>query len=307
MFVAKIATMDRLQAMEIFIRVTEAGSFAAAADRLGLARSVVTRQIAALEAHLGVKLLARSTRRLSLTSAGTAYLEKCREILDLVGAAEGDLAGSHRIPHGLIRLSLPLSFGIHHIIPLLSDFLAAYPDVNLDIDFNDRVVNLIESGVDLAIRIAERLEPTQVARSLSVSRMVTVASPAYLDRHGTPSHPDQLASHQCLAYTGTQRSGWPYRIDGELRWIAVPSRLQANNGDALLDACIRGLGIIYNPTFLAATAIKAGLLKVILEDFPAPEMGIYAVLPGNRYIPHRVRVLIDYLAERIGPEPYWDH
>lgn len=292
--------------MEFFVRVTEAGSFTAAAERLDVARSVVTRQIAALEAHLGVKLIARSTRRLNLTSAGTAYLEKCREILDLVGAAEGELAGTNRMPRGLIRLSLPLSFGIRHITPLLSDFLAAYPDVNLDIDFNDRVVNLIESGVDLAIRIPERLEPTQVARRLSVSRMVTVASPDYLKRHGTPAHPDELGQHQCLGYTGTQRTSWPYRIDEELQWIAVRSRLQANNGDALLDASIRGLGICYTPTFLASTAIKAGSLKVILANFPAPEMGIYAVFPGNRYIPHRVRVLVDYLAERIGPEPYWD-
>lgn len=292
--------------MEIFVRVTEAGSFTAAADRLDMARSVVTRQIAALEAHLGVKLIARSTRRLHLTSAGTAYLEKCREILDLVGAAEGDLAGTHQMPRGLIRLSLPLSFGIRHVTPLLSGFLAAYPDLNLDIDFDDRVVNLIESGVDLAIRITDQLEPTQVARRLSVSRMVTVASPDYLELNGVPIHPEELGRHQCLGYTGTQRASWPYRIDGEIQWITVRSRLQANNGDALLDASIHGLGIAYTPTFLASAAVKSGLLKVILEGFPAPEMGIYAVFPGNRYIPHRVRMLVDYLAERIGPVPYWD-
>ncbi|RTL32518.1 MAG: LysR family transcriptional regulator, partial [Rhodocyclaceae bacterium] len=187
--------MDRLHAMEVFVRVAEAGSFTAAADHLGLARSAVTRQIAALEAHLGVKLIARSTRSLKLTSAGLAYLERSREILDLVGVAESDLAGGDRRPRGPIRVSVPMSFGVRHLVPLVADFATTYPEVSLDMDFDDRQVNLIESGLDLAIRITTQLDPTQVARRLSVARMVTLASPDYLERHGCPQQPEDLLAH----------------------------------------------------------------------------------------------------------------
>ncbi|MBS0370898.1 MAG: LysR family transcriptional regulator [Proteobacteria bacterium] len=298
--------MDRLHAMEVFVRVAEAGSFTAAADHLGLARSAVTRQIAALEAHLGVKLIARSTRSLKLTSAGLAYLERSREILDLVGVAESDLAGGDRRPRGPIRVSVPMSFGVRHLVPLVADFATTYPEVSLDMDFDDRQVNLIESGLDLAIRITTQLDPTQVARRLSVARMVTLASPAYLERHGCPQKPEDLLAHQCLGYTGTAKVSWPYLVDEELIWVPVRCRLQANSGDALVDMAQRGLGICRQPSFIAAPAIQAGLLTRILADFPGPELGIYAVFPSNRYVPSRVRALADYLAERIGPVPYWD-
>lgn len=298
--------MDRLHAMEVFVRVAEAGSFTAAAEHLGLARSAVTRQIAALEAHLGVKLIARSTRSLKLTSAGLAYLERSREILDLVGVAESDLAGGDRRPRGPIRISVPMSFGVRHLVPLVADFATTYPEVSLDMDFDDRQVNLIESGLDLAIRITTQLDPTQVARRLSVARMVTLASPAYLERHGCPQKPEDLLAHQCLGYTGTAKVSWPYLVDEELIWVPVRCRLQANSGDALVDMAQRGLGICRQPSFIAAPAIQAGLLTRILSDFPGPELGIYAVFPSNRYVPSRVRALADYLAERIGPVPYWD-
>ncbi|MBS0346870.1 MAG: LysR family transcriptional regulator [Proteobacteria bacterium] len=298
--------MDRLHAMEVFVRVAEAGSFTAAADHLGLARSAVTRQIAALEAHLGVKLIARSTRSLKLTSAGLAYLERSREILDLVGVAESDLAGGDRRPRGPIRISVPMSFGVRHLVPLVADFVTTYPEVSLDMDFDDRQVNLIESGLDLAIRITTQLDPTQIARRLSVARMVTLASPAYLERHGCPQKPEDLLAHQCLGYTGTAKVSWPYLVDEELIWVPVRCRLQANSGDALVDMAQRGLGICRQPSFIAAPAIQAGLLTRILADFPGPELGIYAVFPSNRYVPSRVRALADYLAERIGPVPYWD-
>ena len=298
--------MDRLQAMEVFVRVAEAGSFAAAADQLDLARSVVTRLVAALEARLGVKLIARSTRSLRLTSAGQAYLERCREILDLVGVAEGELGGNERAPRGPIRLSVPMSFGIHHLAPLVADFVTTWPDVSLDIDFNDRQVNLVEAGVDMAIRITTQLDPSVVAPRLTVSRMLTLAAPEYLARHGRPVRPDDLLDHPCLGYTGTARASWPYRVAGTLQWMPVRGRLQSNNGDALLDAARRGLGICLQPSFIAAAAVQAGLLEVLLADFPGPELGIYAVFPSHRYVPSRVRLLADYLAARIGPVPYWE-
>lgn len=298
--------MDRLLAMETFVRVTEAGSFAAVAERLNLARSVVTRQIAALEAHLGVKLLTRSTRSLHLTPEGAAYLEKCRDILGLVAAAEGDLAGERQAPRGVIRMSLPMSLGLRRLMPLLADFAGLYPEVEVVLEFSDRRVNLVEEGFDLALRVSTRLDPGSVARRLGTSRMAVVAAPAYLERHGHPARPEALLEHQCLGYTLAPQSSWTFLIDGVWRSVPVRGRFQANNGDALLEAAERGLGITCQPTFITAEAVRAGRLLQLLPDFPLPELDIHALFPGHRYLPHRVRVLADYLAERIGSPPFWE-
>jgi DNA-binding transcriptional LysR family regulator len=300
------STMDRLYSMDIFRRVAELGSFSAVARQMNVARSVVTRQVAALEAHLGVKLIARSTRQLSLTSAGSAYLEKCREILNLVDAAESDVVLERQVPCGHIRLSVPLSFGLRHLTPILLDFGNAYPEVSLEVDYTDRKVNLIEEGADLAVRITRRLAPQDVASRISVCRGVVVASPEYLVRHGEPMHPTQLIEHECFGYTPVDRFSWSFVIDGQEQNFPVRNRLCANNGDALLDAAERGMGITNPPTFIAASSIEAGVVQPILTDFALPELGIYAVFPGNRYVPQRVRLLVDFLIERIGPEPYWD-
>lgn len=298
--------MDRLENMQMFRRVAEMGSFSAVARQLNVARSVVTRQVATLEAHLGVKLIARSTRRLNLTSAGVAYLEKCREILNLVEAAESDLAAEGQVPRGHIRISVPFSFGLRHLTPLLLDFGALYPEITLEVDYTDRRVNLIEEGIDLAIRITRRLAPQDVARRISVCRMLVVASDDYLRRRGEPQRPEDLIEHECFGYVPATPSSWSFVIDGETRGFPIRGRLLANNGDALLDAAIRGLGITNSPSFIAAAAIEAGSVRPILVNYAQPELSIYAVFPGNRYVPRRVRVLVDYLAERIGPEPYWD-
>jgi DNA-binding transcriptional LysR family regulator len=298
--------MDRFESMAMFRRVAEIGSFSAVARQMNVARSVVTRQVAALEAHLGVKLIARSTRRLNLTSAGVAYLEKCREILNLVESAESDVGAEAQVPRGHVRISVPFSFGLRHLTSLLLDFGALYPEITLEVDYTDRRVNLIEEGSDLAIRITGQLAPQDVARKISVCRMLVVASDDYLQRRGEPKRPEELIEHECFGYVPAQQSNWRFIIDGTPRWFPIRGRLQANNGDALLDAAIRGLGITNPPTFIAASAIEAGAVRPILTDFALPELGIYAVFPGNRYVPRRVRVLVDYLAERIGPEPYWD-
>jgi DNA-binding transcriptional LysR family regulator len=298
--------MDRLDSMRIYLRVAELGSFAAVARQLDVARSVITRQVAALEAHLGVKLIARSTRSLMLTSAGSAYLERCREILNLVEAAEAGLADERQEPRGLIRLSVPLSFGLRHLSPLLMDFNVTYPDVVTEIDFTDRRVKLVDEGLDLAIRITRRLDPLDVARRIGSSRLQAIASPDYLRRHGEPKHPRELAEHECLIYLPAQHEGWPFLLNGATEIFTVRGRMRANNGDALLDAAMRGLGITAQPTFISAAAIEAGWVRPILTDYPMPELGIYALLPGNRYVPQRVRVLVDYLAERIGSRPYWE-
>jgi DNA-binding transcriptional LysR family regulator len=208
---------------------------------MNVARSVVTRQVAALEAHLGAKLLARSTRRLSLTSAGAGYLEKCREILNLVDAAEGGLSEDNQAPRGHIRMTLPLSFGIQQLMPMFGDFMIANPGVSLELDFNDRRANLIEGSFDLAIRIADHLDPGDVARKIGSSRGVIAAAPAYLARHGRPEHPKDLLGHECFGYLLAQRPSWSFVIAGELQWFPITGRLQANSGEALLTAAIQGL------------------------------------------------------------------
>ena len=298
--------MDRLEGMRLFVRVVEMGSFAAVATQMNVARSVVTRQVAALEAHLGTKLIARSTRRLSLTSAGASYLEKCREILGLVEAAEADLTDNQQAPRGRLRIALPLSFGICQLMPLLGNFMRFNPEITLELEFGDRRVNLIEGGFDLAIRIDDRLEPGDVARKIGSSCGVIAAAPEYIAQRGRPQHPQELATHECFGYLLETRPSWSFFIDGELRWYPISGRLQANNGDALVAAAVQGLGIVRAPTFIVETAVRAGQLEILLPAYPTLELGIYAIFPGNRYVPHRVRALVDFLAERIGPRPPWD-
>jgi len=283
--------------MHLFVRVAERGSFSAVAQQLGLARSVVTRQIAALEAHLGVKLMARSTRQLTLTSAGSAYLEKCRVILNLVDTAEADVGEARQTPRGLLRISLPLSFGLVRLAPWLLDFAQRYPDVSLDMDYSDRQVNLIEEGLDLSIRVTRRLQAGDVARKIGVARMHVVAAPDYLARHGRPQSPADLADHECLGYTaGGPMLNWPFMAET----VTVRSRLHANNGEVLTEAAAQGLGLTLQPDFIIEPFLASGRVCIVLADFPVPELGIYALLPSNRHIPHRVRVLMDFLAERLA-------
>lgn len=292
--------MDRLDAMRTFVRVAELGSFAAVAKQLGVARSVVTRQVAGLERHLGTKLMARSTRRLSLTPAGTAYLEKCRVILNLVEAAETDVAEERAIARGLVRIGLPLSFGLKRLAPLLLEFAEAQPEVSLEMDYSDRRTNLVEEGFDLSVRITARLAPSDVVRKLGTSAIVAVASPDYLARHGRPRRPADLAGHACLGYLGDPNPGtWTFTVGRHLERVAVTSRFMANNGDVLADAAVRGFGIALQPDFIVAPCLADGRLVSVLEEFAPPGLGIYALLPGARHLPYRVRVLMDFLSARL--------
>lgn len=304
--------MDRLAAMETFVRVADAGSFTAVADQLNVARSAVTRQIAALEGHLGVKLIARSTRRLSLTQDGQAYLLQCRDIIDRISRAEAELGDGNGSGHGLIRATVPMSFGLRHLMPFVARFSELNPQISMDLDFSDRRTDLIEEGYDVGIRITDQLAEAQVARRVCVCRFVVVASPEYLARHGEPRHPNDLRGHECLAYSLALRSGWRFQIDGVVQTINVDGRISANSGDALEDAALRGLGIACQPSFLAADAIRAGTLKRILGEFPIPEISIYAVYPGNRFVPKRVRGFVDFVVDQLAAGsgkddmPYWD-
>lgn len=293
--------MNRLDAMGLFVRVAELGSFSAAANQLGVARSVVTRQIAALEEHLGIKLMVRSTRRLSLTSAGSAYLDKCRVILELVEEAEAGVMEERLTPSGPLRVSLPLSFGLRRLVPLLLEFSQTYPQISLAMDFSDRQLNLIEEGIDLSIRITAQLNPGEIVRKLGNCRLLCVAAPDYLARHGRPQHPGELDRYACLGYSPQANNRpWTFQVDGQLQSFYLPLRLQANNGDALAEAAAQGLGIAVQPDFIVADLLAAGKLETLLEAFEPPALGIYAVLPSNRYLPQRVRVLIEFLSSRLA-------
>jgi len=293
--------MNRLDAMHIFVRIAELGSFTAVAEQMGLARSVVTRQIAALESHLGVKLMVRNTRRLSLTSAGSAYLEKCKVVLDLIEAAEASVMEERLTPRGNIRIGVPLSFGLKKLTPILLEFSERYPDINLEIVFDDHQMNLIEEGIDLSIRIATQLAPGDIVRKLGSCRLFTVASPDYLKQHGRPNHPSELTNHECLGYTLTANGmSWEFMVEGHLETFYIRSRIKANNGDALTEAAARGLGITRQPDFIVDDYLATGQVETILNEFNAAVLGIYAILSSNRYVPHRVRVLLDFLANRLS-------
>ena len=296
--------MDKLDAMQTFVRVAEAGSFTAVAEQLQVARSAVTRQIAALEKHLGAKLMTRSTRSLTLTAAGAAYLEKCRVILNLVDVAESTLTEEKAVPRGRIRLALPLSFGLQRLMPALLDFANAQPHINLLLHFSDHRANLVEEGIDLAVRITADLQPGDITRKLGQCRLLTTAAPAYLAQHGEPRHPDQLQHHECLVYSmTTSTSSWTYQVEDTLQAFAVRGRLTADNGLALMQATARGMGVSLQPDFLAQDFVARGEVVEILQAFAPPSLGIYAVLPSNRYIPHRVRVLMDFLAQALRTDP----
>lgn len=293
--------MTKLVAMAMFVRVAELGNFSAVAREKGIARSVVTRNIAQLEQSLGIKLITRSTRRLTLTPAGSAYLEKCREILDLIEAAETELAQEHRALRGAVRISLPLSYGMKRLSPLLLEFAGRHPNIGLAMHYNDRQVDLIGEGVDVAIRITRRLADSDIVRRIGTVNVLAAASPAYLARHGKPRHPSDLVHHDCLSYiAGDHVAAWSFLVDGEPVPFPVRVRLTANNGDVLCQAAACGMGIVYQPDFIMAESIEAGLVTPILADFPPPELGVYVMLPGNRQLPLRVRALIDFLADQLA-------
>jgi DNA-binding transcriptional LysR family regulator len=294
--------MDKFTGMQLFVRVAETGSFAAVAHQMGVARSVVTRQISALETALGTKLMTRSTRSLTLTTAGAAYLEKCRVILNMVDAAESSLAQEKAEPRGRIRLGLPLSYGLQRLMPLLLSFARSHPHIELMMDFSDRRSKLIEEGIDLSIRITNRLEPSDIVRKLGTSRLLTVASPQYLAEHGAPKKPADLSLHSGLLYAQEfQSATWVFLgKDGVSHRVDVPPRMVANNGEALMQAAAQGLGVTRQPDFIVKPFLDSGSVVAVLPRYASEALGVYAVLPSNRYIPHRISVLMDFLSHALS-------
>lgn len=300
--------MDRFEQMQTFIRVVDAGSLSAAAERLNIAKSAVSRRLAELESRLGVQLLNRTTRRINLTDSGRQFYGRCLRILADLEESEQQISSEHTELRGSIRIAAPLSFGILHLAPVLDDFLREHNELTLDLDLNDSLVNLMDEGVDLGIRIGRLHDSSLVARRLAPAKRVLCASPEYLQAQGEPQHPEELSHHQGLSYSNISESQqWLFKQpDGEPLSVRVPHRIRANNGDVLLQAAIDGLGVLATTTFIACRAIEQGQLKPILCDYQLPPANVYAIYPAQRHLPGRVRGLIDYLVSRFGDQPYWD-
>ncbi|MET0051341.1 MAG: LysR family transcriptional regulator [Candidatus Thiodiazotropha sp.] len=300
--------MNRLESLESFVAVVESGRFSTAAERLGIGKSVISRRVSELEDHLGALLLHRTTRQLSLTEAGRAFYPRAVQVLEDLSDAEQSVSQAQQELSGRIRLAAPLTFGQLHLAPALTAFMEQHPKVILDADFNDSEVNLIQEGIDLALRIGELADSSMVARPLAPIRLLACASPGYLAKHGIPRTPQDLEQHQGLCYSNMpEPQKWRF-IDSTGRGlnIRIPLRMQANNGQILLEAAAAGHGICLTPTFIAYQAILEGRLVRILEDYQSPAATAYAIYPNRRFIPQRVRAFADYLRDLYGDQPYWD-
>lgn len=300
--------MDRLATMEAFVRVADSKSFSEAARRLRSSKSLVSRQVAALEAELGVRLFHRTTRSLTLTEEGRGYHAQVTRILAEIDDANRSVSQAQAAPRGKLKLSAPMSFGILHLAPALPDFFACCPEVQIDLSLNDRYVDVVDEGFDLAIRIGRLADSSLVARKLATLRMILCASQDYLDRHGAPQTPADLGKHQCLCYsTNAQAPEWRLVApDGAPLNVPIDGRLHANNGDVLRIAALRGQGIVYLPSFIVGADLQAGTLVSLLPDYIPADTGIHAVYPHSRHLSAKVRAFIDFLAGRFGPLPHWD-
>ena len=300
--------MERLDAMAVFARVVEAEGFSRAARELGLSKSAVSKQVSRLEDALGVRLLYRTTRRLSLTEAGATFFEGCQRVVAAAEAAERAVTHLAAVPSGRLRVNAPMSFGVYHVGPALPEFMARYPELSVEMTLNDRVVDLVEEGFDLGLRIVKLEDSSLIARRLAPNRRVLCAAPAYLEAHGRPAALEDLKDHECLLYSN-QVSGNVWRLygPGGERLLRVAGRLRVNNGDALLAAAIGGLGTAFLPTFICGEALRAGQLVHVLPEWSEPtDTAIYAVYPAARHLSPKVGVFVDFLAERFGGTPYWD-
>lgn len=300
---------DRITGMEVFARVAALGSLSAAARALGMSATMATKHVTALEERLGVKLLHRTTRRLSLTEAGQDYLDAVEAILEDIAEADARASLAATEVHGRLRLNVPVSFGIKEIAPHLPMLSERYPRLNVELGLNDRHVDLIEEGWDLAIRIGHLADSSMIARRLASCAMAVCASPAYLARRGHPTSIEDLSAHNCLGYTLSRSVGperWRFGQDGR-KSVAVAGTLQANNGDVLVAAAVAGQGIVYQPTFLVRREIEAGTLAKLELDEPTIALdGIFAIYPADRRPPAKVRAAIDFFADRFSPIPPWE-
>lgn len=298
---------DNLAAMAVFARVVEERSFTQAAGALGRSKSAVSKAVSQLEDRLGARLLNRTTRRLSLTEAGTAYYESAARILAEAAEADSAVSALQDEPRGTLRINAPMSFGQRHLAPAIGAFLERYPELRLDITLNDRIIDLVGEGYDVAVRIAALPDSSLIAAKLAPNRRLVCASPDYLARAGTPRHPQDLRRHNCFGYT-YQATGNNWRFVGPEGpvTVRVTGTLSANNGEILKAAMRQGLGLGLVPSFSVTDELKSGELVAVLPDYSDTETSVYAVYPHSRHLSAKVRAFVDFLRDRFGPEPYWD-
>jgi len=297
--------MDRLKAMQVFVEVADRGSLSAAAVHLDMSRAMVSRYLAEMEQWVGVRLLHRTTRRLSLTPAGAETLPRCRQMLDMVGDLHSAVATPEDTPRGLLRITTSMSFGARHLAPAVTDYVKRHPGTSVDLMLVERAVNLVEERVDLAVRITNDLDPNLIARKLAVCRSVVCASPEYLAREGVPARVEDLSLRNCLTHSYFGKSLWRFERDGEPVDVPVGGSISANEVSVLCSAAVEGAGIAMLPTYYAAEYIASGKLQVILPQCKPQELGIYGVYASRRQMPLILRSMMDYLAERLGSAP-WD-
>lgn len=302
-----MAFNDPLDGITVFAAVAEAESFSAAARTLRISKAAVSIQVQKLEERLDTRLINRTTRRVSLTEEGRVYYEHCRRILAVAREAREGLDARHAVPRGLLRINAPMSFGTLHLGTAIADYMAMYPEVEIDLELNDRRVDLMEDGFDLGIRIAKLPDSSLIARRLAPCRRIVLASPTYLEKHGRPTHPEDLRNHNLLAYGYLpQPDVWTFNGPDGVIEIPQKGNYRANNGDVLIQAAVCGVGIARVPTFFCTHPIAKGKLEIILQDYEDEPVNVYAIYPHRRHLSPRVRSFVDFLSERFGDAPYWD-
>jgi len=300
--------MLKTEELQAFVHIVDAGTITAAAARLDLAKSAVSRRLSELENGLGVELFHRTTRKLTLTDSGQGFYTRCVRILADLDEAQYAVSQAHHELSGQLRVAAPLSFGVMHLGPAIVEFQNQHPKLSFDIDFNDRQIDLIQEGFDVGIRIADLKDSSLIARKLASVSTVVCASPDYIERHGLPRTPDELSQHPCFTYSNLDNPNhWTFiNLQGQVQTIKVTKLMQANNGDFLRQAAVAGLGILRQPTFIAYQSIASGELVPILEDYSLPNINAYAIYPPTRHLSQRVRTFIDFLVERFAGVPYWE-
>lgn len=298
--------MDRLTRIRVFIHVVETGSFSTASERLGLSRAAVSKYVSQLEDFLGGRLLNRTTRHVSPTESGRIYYERCREILQNLEEADGLVSGLSGQPKGTLRVTCPTYFASRHLLPLIEKFNQLYPDLKVEIMCTERIVDLVDEGYDLAIRMTKTPDQGLIARRLARCRHIVAASPAYLAKNPVPEVPQDLLQHRCVVFSYHTTSIWPFTKDDGDYSVKVSAALKTNNPDILLESTILGMGITLMPTFLASDAILEGKLRLVLREYQTIDLEIYAVYASRHHLPVKIRVFIDFLKEHITDPPYWD-
>lgn len=298
--------MDRLTRIKTFISVVETGSFSAGSERMGLSRAAASKYVSQLEAHLGGRLLNRTTRHVSTTESGRIYFQRCKEILSNLEEADGLVSGLTAQPRGTLRTTAPTFLASRYVLPVIKDFRQTYPELNVELMCTERFVDLVDEGYDLAIRISNLADSELIARRLSSCRHVLVASPAYVANSPPLREPGDLSQHASLLYAYLPGSMWPFAKDGKDYSFRVSPVVRSNNPDVLLEAAVSGMGVGLLPTFVTSDAIRRGELKVLLDDYTSIQLSIYAVYASRHHVPAKIKLFVDYLRQCIGDPPPWD-